>query len=214
MKISISGSTIVSGVHVGAAPVVQASGPDVTRTHALSAVTSVKLTVPAEMVCVIGDGPEQLTVHAPAEVQRMLDVRVVNSELVVQLLGSVALQGPIRMVARLARLRAVTLEGAGTLLVEGVKGDAFFVNVSGSGEVSVEGEVSLAEVRLNGSGEADLSRLSASDVRVALAGSGDARVHATHAVSVSLAGSGAVTVTGNPGERAVSERGSGRVRFR
>jgi hypothetical protein len=99
--------------------------------------------------------------------------------------------GKVRMTVNAAALRGAT--------------------IAGSGGVRAVGKVAKLDVSIAGSGDVDLSGLTATDASVSIAGSGNVRARATGTADVSVMGSGDVEVTGGA-KCSVSKHGSGDVR--
>ena len=117
-----------------------------------------------------------------------------------------------------ASLAALTVEGSGDVLADGLDSPALKVRLQGSGDVTLRQvevrELSLAlagsgdvrvsgrsaslAVQLAGSGDVDASDLVAEAVTVSIAGSGDVAVNASQTLSASIAGSGDLRYTGDP----------------
>jgi len=115
----------------------------------------------------------------------------------------VRIQGP--------SLRRVGLNGSGSLVLDGIDAEELDIDIRGSGSVEGSGTVRELDLRIFGSGNADLSRLAVTDVDASIFGSGDAELSVTGAAEVSLIGSGDVEFTTSPGELSTRVIGSGRV---
>ena len=129
------------------------------------------------------------------------------------------------------RLSALSLSGAGDVLVEALKTPALKLSVTGSGDATLRGlETDLFDARIvgsgdlradgrarqvrlsmSGSGDATLTELLADDADLTITGSGDVEVHASKSLKLSVAGSGDVDYFGNPPSVTKSVAGSGDV---
>lgn len=112
------------------------------------------------------------------------------------------------------KLEMVSLTGSGDVEVTRLKQKSFEIELSGSGEIVVTGDVEELEIDLAGSGDIDASELIAEEANCDLGGSGRIRVHATKAFKGDLSGSGDILYYGDPKyvDRDVS--GSGSIRRR
>jgi hypothetical protein len=70
------------------------------------------------------------------------------------------------------------------------------IDISGSGDASVDGDADDAQFTVTGSGDIAADRLVARKVAVSISGSGDARVNATEALDARVSGSGDVAYRG------------------
>ena len=105
------------------------------------------------------------------------------------------------------------LHGSGDLQLDGGTSDQIGLEVFGSGNVTATGQTKTIQIAISGSGDVDTSKLPADLLAIDVNGSGNASVFARQAAKVKVRGSGDVTVHGAPGQREVSEAGSGSVTF-
>lgn len=108
-------------------------------------------------------------------------------------------------------VRRFTLNGSGDLKLRAYDQPDLALEINGSGDVRAEGKAGRLDLRLAGSGEADLGDLDTGDAKVTLAGSGTARVAPHGAAEVEIAGSGDVDLTTKPTRLTTSLAGSGEV---
>ncbi|UCC45887.1 MAG: DUF2807 domain-containing protein [Candidatus Zixiibacteriota bacterium] len=111
-------------------------------------------------------------------------------------------------------LEEVSLSGSGNIYVENLAGDEFVCTVSGSGDLTAEGEVNELEIKVSGSGEVDARDLKAREAYVRVSGSGDVDVWATESLTGRVSGSGDITYYGNPEDVSTRVSGSGDIRGR
>lgn len=108
-------------------------------------------------------------------------------------------------------LRRIGLNGSGSMVLEGVDQEDLAVSIRGSGSIRGRGTVQRLEVRILGSGDADLADLASGDLDASILGSGDAEVSATGDAEVSIIGSGDVRLRAKPRNLSTRVIGSGRV---
>jgi hypothetical protein len=115
-------------------------------------------------------------------------------------------------------LEDVTISGSGDMRgKDRFVADAFYAEISGSGDMDLEVETGMLESKISGSGSIHLSgkaedytasisgsgQIKAFDVQaktvsVKISGSGDCRVHATESLDAKISGSGDVYYKGRP----------------
>lgn len=113
-------------------------------------------------------------------------------------------------------LRGAAVEGAGTMRIDRVKGEAFNGSITGSGNleigqlsvdraafaiegsgaISAAGSAKRSQIDVNGSGLADLFGLSANSAEVFVDGPGRVRAFARESVNVLVRGPGQVKISG------------------
>ncbi len=110
------------------------------------------------------------------------------------------------------QLEHVKLSGSGDIEIFGLEGELFELELSGSGEITAEGQVEELEVKISGSGDIDTRDLKAADVYARVSGSGDIKVYASKSFEGRVSGSGDIYYYGNPKDVDRSVTGSGRIR--
>jgi len=108
-------------------------------------------------------------------------------------------------------LESIGINGSGNLILVNIAQKEIAIDIRGSGSVEGSGKVEEMELRIFGSGSAELGELATGDLEVSIFGSGDAEVAPAGDVEVSIFGSGDLRLLTRP--RRVSQRimGSGRV---
>lgn len=138
--------------------------------------------------------------------------------------------GPVEIRLTGYALRSATLNGAGSLTIDALKGqsidllvagsgllkvgridtDRLTVSVAGNGRAEVGGKAAIAQFAVRGTGAIDGSALVAKDAKIAADGPGDIKIAATATASVVSSGAGNIAVTGRPA-CTVKATGSGTV---
>lgn len=91
----------------------------------------------------------------------------------------------------------VTLNGSGKIELD-VSAAKVITQLTGSGEMVLQGEAPLHNVSISGSGRIEAFGLQAEDVTVVLSGSGVAEVSASETLAADITGSGTVYYQGSP----------------
>jgi hypothetical protein len=104
-----------------------------------------------------------------------------------------------------------TLEGSGAMAIAGYKQDKLTLAVEGDASIKASGEAKTVELKVEGSGDADLSALKTQSAKIDVEGSGNATLAPTDAAEVDIAGSGDVTLLTNPAKLQTHISGSGEV---
>ncbi len=108
-------------------------------------------------------------------------------------------------------VRSFTLNGGADLHLKAYDQPSVALEINGSGNVDAQGKARKVELKVSGSGEADLSELDTGDAKITLAGSGEAHVAPHGAAQVEVAGSGDVYLTHEPTVLTSDVAGSGEV---
>lgn len=108
-------------------------------------------------------------------------------------------------------LQSFGLRGSGTLMLDGILQKNLDIDLFGSGSVHGRGTVGTLDLRIFGSGNADLAKLAARDVDITLFGSGNADIAPTGDVDVLTFGSGDARLHKRPRHVSTTSFGSGRT---
>lgn len=113
-------------------------------------------------------------------------------------------------------LNGVELSGSGAIDVHKLSGASFSADLSGSGDLEIDGKVDELELDISGSGETWLDNISANDIRLGIDGSGDISANGTtDSLEVDIPGSGEAQLDHLSALRAqVDISGSGDVSLR
>jgi hypothetical protein len=94
---------------------------------------------------------------------------------------------------------SVAISGGGNVEMKEIKADALQVNISGVGNMSVDGgEVEEQMVTISGGGNYQARDLESAETEVRVTGVGSAAVHARDHLKVTISGGGSVKYAGNP----------------
>lgn len=138
--------------------------------------------------------------------------------------------GPVEVRLTGHGLRSATVNGAGSLSIDRIKGhtvdlvvagsgrldvgaleaDRLTVSVVGNGQARVAGKAAIAHFGVRGSGGIEGSALIAKDARIVADGPGDIKIKATATAAVTSNGAGNIVVEGSPA-CTVKASGSGMV---
>lgn len=199
---------------------VSGSGNITTQTRAVSGFTSVRIKAPFTVEARASER-ERVTVRIDDNLQSMVEVKVVNGMLTIDLLRDASFSTTTQPVVTVdyVKLVGAAVEGAGDFVANnlrsadgfsaatsgsgdvclaGVKAPRLVLSVSGSGDVRAIGDADQLSISIAGSGDIVADKLVAKTVKVAIAGSGDAKVNAIEALDINIAGSGDVRYVGTP----------------
>lgn len=112
------------------------------------------------------------------------------------------------------KLRGATIDlvvsGSGSMTVEAIDADKLTVAVVGNGRATVAGRVAIAQVGVRGTGGFDGEKLIAKEAKLGADGPADIRITATTTAGVVSNGAGTIVVLGDPA-CTVKATGSGSV---
>ena len=92
----------------------------------------------------------------------------------------------------------VSISGSGDINILDFKNNNLSLNISGSGNITGNGEVETLVVKINGSGNLMSKEIKSKSATITINGSGDAEVFASDSISAKINGSGNIEYFGNP----------------
>lgn len=113
----------------------------------------------------------------------------------------------------LPEVSGVRIMGAGKVTYHGFTQDEISVEITGSGDVDLEGRAKRLDAEISGSGEVAAYDLVVNEARLKVSGSGDIRATVSQSVRARVSGSGKIKISGNPPERDTDVSGSGKIKF-
>jgi hypothetical protein len=95
-------------------------------------------------------------------------------------------------------LNHITISGAGTAHITGIKNDKFELNSTGAAKMDISGETKEVTLSNSGAGLIDAHSLRAAKADVKLSGAGQVEVFASDQLDVNISGVGRVKYSGQP----------------
>jgi len=95
-------------------------------------------------------------------------------------------------------LTAIDVAGVVDGDVTGISADQFDADLSGVGDLDLEGSCGSLNVHVSGVGDLDAKGLECENVEVSVSGVGDASVYASQSVDASVSGIGSISIYGSP----------------
>jgi Putative auto-transporter adhesin, head GIN domain len=177
---------------------VEGSGNVITESREVSDFTEIVLGGSGRVLVEV-TGTESLTIEAEDNIIPLLETTVSDGRLRLDTTRSISPTTEVLYTITAANLDGLAVSGSGVVEAEAIDGSDFRVDISGSGDVAVEGTLSgVLSVSISGSGEFDGEALTAPDGEVDVSGSGHSVVNVTDTLDVSVSGSGDVEYLGQP----------------
>ncbi len=193
---------------------IRGSGVSKTEVRTVADFHRIEINGGCDVALTVGS-PASLTLTADDNLLPYLVTEVRDGALVVEMKsGSYAPTTAMKLVATVPALDAMIVRGSSDAVLNGLTGERFTVQISGSGDVRASGKVGAVAAKITGSGDLRLLDLEAREAVVEVSGSGDVDVWATEALVASIAGSGNVSYKGETAKVTKSIAGSGSIRKR
>lgn len=172
-------------------------GPRTTQTRHVAGFTRIDNRGSVDVWLHVGE-PQRVQVRAGEKVIDDVRTEVRDGALELSLDHDRFGGGDIVVEASVPRLTGIEASGSGDIDADGIDADAFEVRSDGSADIALAGTAGRLALDMDGSGDADLARLTAREARVAVGGSGDVDVRADQRLEVAVDGSGDVRYHGDP----------------
>ena len=127
-----------------------------------------------------------------------IKTEVVNNKLNISLNESYASEEKLVVNINTPNYDEVSLSGSGNINILDFKNNNLSLNISGSGNITGNGEVETLVVKINGSGNLMSKEIKSKSATITINGSGDGEVFASDSISAKINGSGNIKYFGNP----------------
>ena len=127
-----------------------------------------------------------------------IKTEVVNNKLNISLNESYASEEKLVVNINTPNYDEVSLSGSGNINILDFKNNNLSLNISGSGNITGNGEVETLVVKINGAGNLMSKEIKSKSATITINGSGDGEVFASDSISAKINGSGNIKYFGNP----------------
>ena len=127
-----------------------------------------------------------------------IKTEVVNNKLNISLNESYSSEEKLVVNINTPNYDEVSLSGSGNINILDFKNNNLSLNISGSGNITGNGEVETLVVKINGSGNLMSKEIKSKSATITINGSGDAEVFASDSIIAKINGSGNIEYFGNP----------------
>jgi hypothetical protein len=190
--------------------VTRGSGQVAEETRTIEAFDALEASGSIDVFVRAGDAPSARVI-GDDNLLPMIETRNVGETMRVRTTGSYMTTNGPEVHLTTTALKRIGISGSGKVDARDIASESLDLELSGSGELTIEGHASKVTIAMSGSGHLDATALQAEDVTITVSGSGSAKLTATTTLQASVSGSGTVRYRGNPNvEESVS--GSGSVR--
>ena len=180
------------------------AGETYSKTYELRDFSAIEISGAYELDVEVGDD-YSVRLSGPEEEMSRAEVAVRDGALT---LGSRKHRGDrdgVLAVVTMPALDRLSVSGVVDADIRGVDAGAFKINLSGVGEVTVDGRCGQLYARVSGVGELDARALKCGSAEVSLSGMGEASVFARDVAKAEISGMGEINVYGSP--KTVDKRG-------
>lgn len=147
----------------------------------------------------IKQGPQSdVVIEGDENIVKIVECKVEGDALIIKTTENYTTSTKLVVKVTMPAIDGLDLSGSGSINASDVSGDKLAIDLSGSGDITVNGKVRSLTADISGSGGIEASALEAEDATVDIAGSGSARVFANGALTGEISGSGDIRYKGSP----------------
>ena len=197
--VAVSLATVGSACSSIPGDAVTGSGTLRTESRDVAAFSTIELTGSGDVI-IEQDGTESLSIEAEDNLLPNLTSDVSDGTLTLGTKEGVDLHHtqPVTCRVTVADLAGLQLSGSGSLTAVGVITPAISIDISGSGDVTVDGTADSQTVTISGSGDYRARDLLSRNSSAEISGSGNVTVTVLDVLDATISGSGNATYAGNP----------------
>ena len=191
--------TVVSACSALTDSVVTGSGTLRTESRDVDGFSTIELTGSGDVI-IEQEGTESLSIEAEDNLLPDLTSDVSNGTLRLGTKEGVDLEPTLPVTYRVTveDLAGLQLSGSGSVTAAGITTPSISIDISGSGDVTVDGTADRQTVTISGSGDYSARDLLSRNASAEISGSGNVTVNALDVLDAEISGSGNATYTGNP----------------
>ncbi len=187
---------------------VRGSGVAKTETREVETFDEVRFPGAGRLEITVGK-PSPLMVTGDDNLLPLISTKVTGTRLTIDFDEAINPKTDLVFKVGTADIKFLDCSGAAKAIVTGVKNEAFKIDLSGAGSVSVSGQTGRFELSISGTGNVDADDLAAKNVTANVSGAGNAEVQATETLKADVSGVGHIRYKGDPKvESSVSGVGS------
>ncbi|MBK8905289.1 MAG: DUF2807 domain-containing protein [Anaerolineaceae bacterium] len=183
----------------GPVETVRGSGNVVTEERAVSGFTAVSLQGVGELV-IDQTGSESLTITADDNLLPYVETQVRSGKLIISIQDNTLFNNVSELTYHVTvnTIESVQLDGAGSIQVSNLDSDDWRVNLNGTGNITVSGQVDTQTVEINGAGAYTADELASREATIEQDGAGMVVVQVSEVLDVRIDGLGTVEYIGSP----------------
>jgi hypothetical protein len=174
---------------------IQGSGKLLKQTREVGAFNSIS-TEGAFELKVVCQKPQRLEIAGDENILQFVTTEVSNNVLHVKNERSYSASEPITLEISVPDLVALSVSGAGSVEVNGVKNEKFVIDANGAPAIRAAGETNSLTIDANGAGKVDTHKLRAQRVVVDSKGVARVEVYAAQQLDVTVSGPASVVYEG------------------
>lgn len=154
-----------------------------------------------------------LTIETDKNLLPIVKTDVSNGRLEIYTDQSYSVDGRIKVTVISPNVADISASGSNQISGEGLTGGPLSIELNGSNNALLTGNVSSLTAHLSGANHLSAQQLTARSANVTINGSGNVAVDARDQIVAEISGAGSISVYGNPKARSTQVNGAGKISF-
>ncbi|MGK9475958.1 head GIN domain-containing protein [Melioribacter sp. OK-6-Me] len=154
---------------------------------------------------------ESIEITAEENLLPLIETKVKQNRLIIDTRRSISPRKEIKIVVTVPELNYIGCSGANNIRVYNVDTEDFDVELSGAGNIEMDGRVKTLHAEISGAGNFDAKSLKAENVYISVSGAASARVYASKYLNASVSGVGSIDYYGDPEKTKTNVSGIGSI---
>jgi hypothetical protein len=152
-----------------------------------------------------------LKISGEENLMKFITTRVSGSTLKIDTKKNLSPRKEILIEITTPNLEGIHAGGANNIYAENINTDLFYVDLSGAGNIEIEGVSRRLRAEISGAGNIEAKNLKAEEVRIAVSGAASANVYAKSSLEAAVSGVGSIDYYGNPQDVKTNVSGVGSI---
>jgi hypothetical protein len=154
---------------------------------------------------------ESIEITAEENLLPLIETKVKHNRLIIDTRRSISPRKEIKIVVTVPELNYIECSGANNMRVYNIETEDLDVELSGAGNIVMDGTVKTLHAEVSGAGNIDAKSLKAENVYISVSGAASASVYASKYLNASVSGVGSIDYYGDPEKTKTNVSGIGSI---
>ncbi|AFN75709.1 Hypothetical protein MROS_2479 [Melioribacter roseus P3M-2] len=154
---------------------------------------------------------ESIEITAEENLLPLIETKVKHNRLIIDTRRSISPRKEIKIVVTVPELNYIECSGANNMRVYNIETEDLDVELSGAGNIVMDGNVKTLHAEISGAGNIDAKSLKAENVYISVSGAASASVYASKYLNASVSGVGSIDYYGDPEKTKTNVSGIGSI---
>ncbi|HPN37090.1 MAG TPA: head GIN domain-containing protein [Melioribacteraceae bacterium] len=139
-----------------------------------------------------------LIINGESNLLKYIEINNIGSKLIIKTKKNIKTSKKIVIYITNPSIKEANISGANNLTIKDLKNEEFFINLSGAGNININGSANYIKAKISGAGRLNSIDLQSKEVDVEISGTASADVYVSEKLDAKVSGVGSVNYYGNP----------------